>query len=78
MATHREYLDAPVDLPKRHNTWFRWLLVAFSVLLLAALVYNFARIASVPMPKLDVPGAETPPERPTPASPPPQPAVPER
>lgn len=53
-------------------------MVAFALLLLAAVGYNFFRIASVPMPKLDVPGAEAPPERPIPASPPPQPAPPER
>jgi len=78
MATHREYLDEPVELPKRHATWFRWLMVGFALLLLVAVGYNFFRIASVPMPRLDVPGAETPPERAVPATAPPRPAAPER
>ena len=77
MATQREYWEQPVDIPKRHNTWFAWMLLGFAVLVLVTLVYGFLSIASVPMPKLDVPAQEPPSEWPRPASPTPKPAGPD-
>jgi len=73
MATQGQYLD-PIELPKRHTPWFVWMMGSFALMVVAALIYSFARIAFAPMPKLEVPGQEAPSR---PASPAPRPAAPE-
>lgn len=76
MATHRQYLDPPIEIPKRPMPWFVWLMGGFAVLVVAALLYSFVTVAFAPMPKLEVPAQELPAQVPA-ASPTPRSAPPE-
>lgn len=68
MATQQNYLDLPVDLPKRRTPWFVWMMGAFALLVMATLIYTFLRVLVAPMPKLELPQQDTPSEWPHPAS----------
>ena len=46
--------DRP-SIPKRTTSWFVQLLMALAVLVLAALVYGFWRMAQAPSPNLELP-----------------------
>jgi|GEM_PF-3014186 len=75
MATQNQYLDAPIELPKRHVPWFVWVMGGFALMVMAGLIYSFLTVAFAPMPKLEVPGQESPaqaPAAPTPKSSPPE------
>ena len=76
MATQRQYLDPPIEIPKRHMPWFVWLMGGFALMVMAAIIYSFLTVAFAPMPKLEVPGQETPAQA-SPAAPAPKPAPPE-
>jgi hypothetical protein len=77
MATHGQYLEPPIEIPKRHTPWFIWLMGGFALMVVAALIYSFAKIAWLPMPKLEVPAREGPSRPAIPESPAPRPAAPE-
>lgn len=60
MAIHSSSLYPPAEIPKRHLPWFARLMMAFAVIVLAALIYAFYNMAAAPMPKLDVPAQDAP------------------
>lgn len=60
MAIHRNSLYPPAEIPKRHLPWFSRMMMAFAVIVLAAVIYAFFNMAAAPMPKLDVPAQEAP------------------
>jgi hypothetical protein len=45
----------PFSIPKEHNGWFMWVLLALAGLVVAGVGYSFWSIARVPTPTLDVP-----------------------
>lgn len=68
MAQHHQYLDLPVDIPKRKTRWFVWVLAAFALLVMGGMLYAFLGMVSAPMPKVEIPEPAQPSEWPTPAS----------
>jgi len=68
MATQQDYLELPVDTPKRRTPWVVWVLSLFALLAAAIFVYGLLRIVSAPMPRLDLPDRNAPSEWPPPAS----------
>jgi hypothetical protein len=77
MAAQRQYLDPPIEIPRRHTPWFVWLMCGFALLVVVALAYAFASIAFGGMPRFDIKSREIPANPATPTSPAPSPAAPE-
>jgi len=50
----------PAEIPKRHMPWFMQLMVAFAVLVLAAVAYAFWNMGKVPARPLELPATEEP------------------
>jgi hypothetical protein len=86
-----DHLYPAAEIPKRHTPWFIQLMVAFAVLVLAAVVYGFWQMGKMPARTLELPTIEKPaapannppqerPQRPsplpTPLAPLPTPATP--
>jgi hypothetical protein len=70
MASYSKSFYPPAEIPKRHLPWFSRLMMAFAVVVLAALIYAFYNMAAAPMPKLDVPAQDAPARAPaSPANP---------
>jgi hypothetical protein len=67
MATQQEYLQLPVDTPRR-TPWLVWLLSGLVLMVVATVVYGILRFISAPMPNLDLPDRNVPSEWPPPAS----------
>jgi cytochrome oxidase assembly protein ShyY1 len=53
-------LYPPPEIPKRHTPWFIQVMVAFAVLVLAAVVYGFWQMGKMPARTLELPTTEEP------------------
>ena len=58
--SHTNDLYPPAEIPKRHTPWFIQLMVAFAVLVLAAVVYGFWQMGKMPARTLELPPMEEP------------------
>lgn len=58
--SHTNDLYPPADIPKRHMPWFMQLMVAFAVLVLAAVAYAFWQMGKVPARTLELPMTDRP------------------
>ena len=67
---HTNDLYPPAEIPKRHMPWFNQLLVAFALLVLAAVIYAFWDMGRAPARTLELPIMEQPAS--TPENTPPQ------
>lgn len=57
---HTNHLYPPAEIPKRHMPWFTQLLVAFALLVLAAVIYAFWDMGKAPARRLELPSLEQP------------------
>jgi cytochrome oxidase assembly protein ShyY1 len=58
--THTDDFYPRAEIPKRHTPWFTQLMVAFAVLVLAAVVYGFWQMGKMPARTLELPTVEEP------------------
>jgi hypothetical protein len=57
---HTNDLYPPAEIPKRHMPWFTQMMVAFALLVLAAVIYAFWSMGKMPARTLEVPTLEPP------------------